>query len=88
MTGDIASSYPDADYDIPVVESLSPLIISSATPPPVVGTPLRSVTPNNQSLTYLQSGPFDQPQSYLPLARGGGGRIECVSRKLRSPKLC
>ena len=68
--GDIASSYPDTEYDIPVVESLSPLIISSATPPPVVGTPLRSVTPNNRALTYLQSGPFDQPQCYLPLARG------------------
>ena len=37
--GDIASSHLDPDYDIPVVESLSPLIILSATPPPVVGTP-------------------------------------------------
>ena len=89
--GDIASSYPDTDYDIPVVvESLLPLIISSVTPPPVVGTPLRSVTPNNGALTYLQSGPFDQPQCYLPLARGAvssasSGRI---SRKLRSPGLC
>ena len=84
--GDIAFAYMDQGYEIPVVESLLPLIISSATPPPVVGMPLRSVTPNNRSLTYLQSGPFDQPQCYLPLARGG--RIECVSRKLRSPKLC
>ena len=67
--GDIASSYLDADYDIPVVESFSPLIISSAIPPPVVGTLLRSVTPSNRSLIYLQSGPFDQPQCYWPLAR-------------------
>ena len=63
----------DPAFDIPVVESLSPLIISSATPPPVVDAPFRSITPNNRSLTYLQSGPFDQPQSYMPLARGGGG---------------
>ena len=60
----------DPTLDIPVVESLSPLIISSATPPPVVDAPFRSITPNNRSLTYLQSGPFDLPQSYVPLARG------------------
>ena len=63
--GDIASAYLDQGCEIVIVmESLSPVIISSATPPPVVGTPLRSVTPNNQS------GPFDRPQCYLPLARG------------------
>ena len=60
----------DPASDIPVVESLSPLIISSATPPPVVDTTFRSITPNNRSLTYLQSSPFDPPQSYVPLARG------------------
>ena len=67
--GDIASAYLDQGYEIPV-ESLSPLVISSATPPLVVSTRMRSATPNNWSLTYLQSGPFDQPQCYLPLARG------------------
>ena len=55
------STHLDPAFDIPVVESLSPLIISSATPPPVVGAPLRLITPSNRSLTYLQSGPFDQP---------------------------
>ena len=65
--GHIDSTDLDLAFDIPVVESLSPLILSSATPPPVVDTPFRSITPNNRSLTYLQSGPFDQPQSYMPL---------------------
>ena len=80
--GDIASLYQDTDFDIPVVESLSPLIISSDTPPSVVGMPLRSVTPNNRSLTYLQSGPFDQPQCYLPLARGAVSSVSLASSDL------
>ena len=82
--GDINSTYPDPAFDIPVVESLSPLIISSATLPPVVGAPLRSITPNNRSLTYLQSGPFDQPQSYLPLARGAVSSVSLASSDLLS----
>ena len=55
----------------PVVESLSPLIISSASPWPIEETPTRSITPNNRSLTYLQTGPFDPPHCHVPLARGG-----------------
>ena len=40
--------------DVPVVESLSPLILYSATPPlPVVDKPVRSLTPNNLSLSFL-----------------------------------
>ena len=72
----------DPASDIPVVESLSPLIISSATPPPVVDTPFRSITPNNRSLTYLQSGPFDLPQSYVPLARGDVSSVSLASTDL------
>ena len=82
--GDIDSTDLDPAFDIPVVESLSPLIISSATPPPVMGAPLRSITPNNLSLTYLQSGPFDQPQSYLPLARGAVSSVSLASSDLLS----
>ena len=82
--GDIVSSYLDQGFEIPEVESLSPLIISSATPPPVVSTPLRSVSPNNRSLTYLQSGPFDQPQCYLPLARGAVSSVSLASSDLLS----
>ena len=43
--GTAQSSYVDPVVDIPVVESLSPLIISSTTPPPVVDAPVRSLTP-------------------------------------------
>ena len=49
-----------------------------------MGTPLRSVTPNNRSLTYLQSGPFDQPQCYLPLARGAVSSVSPTSSDLLS----
>ena len=64
------------------MESLSPLIISSATPPPVVDAPFRSITPNNGSLTYLQSGPFDLPGSYVPLARGAVSSVSLASTDL------
>ena len=72
--GDIASAYLDQGYEIPEVESLSP----------VVGTQMRSVTPNNRSLTYLQSGPFDQPQCYLPLARGSVSSVSLAISDLLS----
>ena len=72
----------DPASDIPVVESLLPLILSSATPPPVMDTPFRSVTPNNRSLTYLQSGPFDPPQSYVPLARAAVSSVSLASTDL------
>ena len=63
----------DPVVDIPVVESLSPLILSSSTPlPPVVNAPVRSLTPNNRSLSFLQSGPVDHPQSHVAQSRGGG----------------
>ena len=66
------SYYVDPAVDIPVVESFSPLIASSTTPSPVVDAPVRSVTSNNRSLCYMQSGPVDQPQLHVPLSRGGG----------------
>ena len=50
--GYIHSPIADPVVDIPVVESLSPLIISSASPWPVEETPTRSITPNDHSLTY------------------------------------
>ena len=37
---------------------------------------MRPVTRDNRSLVFLQSGPFDQPQCYLPLARGA---VSCLS---------
>ena len=32
--------------------------------------PTRSITPNNRSLTYLQTGPFDPLHCHVPLTRG------------------
>ena len=75
LQGALQSYYVDPTVDIPVVESLSPLIVSSTTPSPVVDAPVRSVTPNNRSLCYMQSGPVDQPQLHVPLYKGGGGRF-------------
>ena len=65
-----------------MVESLSPLIISSASPWPVEGTPTRSITPNNRSLTYLQTGPFDPPHCHVPLARGAVSSVSLASTDL------
>ena len=71
--GSTRSSHMDPVVDIPVVESLSPRIISSSTPsPPVVDAPVRSLTPNNRSLSFLRSGSMDHPQFHVPLSRGGG----------------
>ena len=76
------SPVADPVVDIPVVESLSPLILSSATPSPVVDTPTRSLTPNNRSLTYLQTGPFDPPHYHVPLARGAVSSVSLASTDL------
>ena len=78
------SHSPIADHvvDIPVVESLSPLTLSSATQSPVVDTPARSLTPNNRSLTYLQAGPFDPPHCHVPLARGAVSSVLLASTDL------
>ena len=56
--------------DTPVRESSTQHIRSEPTPPPVVETPRRSITPNNRSLAVLESGQLVTPQCHLPLARG------------------
>ena len=80
----VYSHSPVADHvvDIPMVESLSPLILSSATPSPVMDTPTRSLTPNNCSLTYLQTGPFDPPHCHVPHARGAVSSVSLASTDL------
>ena len=86
--GSTRSSYMDPVVDIPVVESLSPLIISLSTPPPpVVDAPVRSLTPNNRLLSFLQSLSVDHQQFHVPLSRGGGG-FECFHRQYGPPLLC
>ena len=66
--GSPRTSFMNPVVDIPVVESL--IISSSTPPPPVVDAPVRSFTPNNRSLGFLQSGPLDHPQLHVPLSRG------------------
>ena len=78
----INSPVADPVVDIPVVESLFPLIISSALPWPVEETSTRSITPNNRSLTYLQTGPFDPPHCHVPLTRGAVSSVYIASTDL------
>ena len=68
---------------IPVVESLSPLILSSATPPlPVVETLVRSLTPNNHSLGFLQIGPGEHAHLHVPPSRGTVSSVSIASTDL------
>ena len=81
--GSTRSSYMDPVVDIPVVESLSPLIISSSTPPPpVIDAPVRSLPPNNLSLSFLQSGSLDHPQLHVPLSMGAVSNVSIGSTDL------
>ena len=82
--GPAQSSYVDPVVDILVVESLSPLIISLTTPPPVVDAPVRSLTPNNRSLSFLHSGSADRPQLHVPLSRGAVSSVSLGSTDLLS----
>ena len=77
--GATQSYYVDPAVDIPVVESLSSLIVSSTMPSPVVDAPVRLITPNNRSLCYMQSGPTDQPQLQVPLSRGAVSTVSLGS---------
>ena len=81
--GSSRTSPMDPVVDIPVVESLSPLILSSSTPPPpVVDAPARSLTPSNRSLSFLQSGPVDHPQLHVPQSRGAVSSVSPGSTDL------
>ena len=81
--GSSRTSPVDRVVDIPVVESLSPLILSSATPPPpVIDMPVRSLTPNNRSLSFLQTGRLDHlltSPATITLRTGFGLRVPPTS---------
>ena len=65
------------------MESLSPLILSSATPPlPVVETPVRSLTPNNRSLGFLQTGLGEHAHLHVPQPRGAVSSVSITSTDL------
>ena len=69
--------------DVPVVESLSPLILSSATPPLlVVDTPVRSLTANNRSVSFLQTGPGEHVHIHVPQPRGAVSSASIASTYL------
>ena len=66
-------------FDIPVREAATPLVRPTATPPPVVETPRRSITPNNRSLAVLESGQL--AGNTMPYALSQGGCFECINRQ-------
>ena len=70
--------------DTPVRENSSQLFRSAPTPPPVVETPRRSITPNNRSLAVLESGQLVAPQFHLPLARGAVSGSSIASLELQT----
>ena len=81
--GPSRTSPVDQVEDVPVVESLSPLILSSATPPlPVVETPVRSLTPNNRSLGFLQTGPGEHAHLHVPQSRVAVSSVSIASTDL------
>ena len=81
--GPSRTSPVDQVEDVPVVESLSPLILSSTTPPlPVVETPVRSLTPNNRSLGFLQTGPGEHAHLHVPQSRGAVSSVSIVHMTL------
>ena len=60
-----------------------PLTFTSSTPTlPVVQTPVRSLTPNNKSLSFLQTAPGDDVQVYHPQHRGAVASISIASTDL------
>ena len=54
------------------------------TPPPVVETPRRSLTPNNRSLAVMESSQLVAPQCHLPLARGAVASSSIASFDLQT----
>ena len=73
----------DRAEDIPVMEMPPPLTFtSSASPLPVVQTPVRSLTPNKWSLSFLQTGPGEDVQLHIPQPRGAVSSISIASTDL------
>ena len=71
-------------YDTQVRESTTKHVCSAPTPPPVVETPRRSLTPNNHSLAVMESGQLVTPQCHLPLARGAVSSSSIASLELQT----
>ena len=66
--------------EIPVMSMPPPLTFTSSTPTlPVVQTPVRSLTHNNRSLSFLQTAPGEDVQVHNPQHRGAVARISIAS---------
>ena len=73
----------DRAEDIPAMSLPPPLTFTSYTPPvPVVQTLVRSLTPNNQSLSFLQTGPGEDVHLHNPQHRGAVSSISLASTDL------
>ena len=73
----------DRAGEIPVMSMPPPLTFTSSTPTlPVVQTPVRSLTPNNRSLSFLQTAPGEDVQLHNPQHRGAVASISMVSTDL------
>ena len=65
-------------------ETTTERVESAPTPPPVVETPRRTITPNNRSLAVMESGQLVAPQCHLPLARGVVSSSSIASMELQT----
>ena len=73
----------DRAEDIPVMSMPPPLTFTSSTSTlPVVQTPVMSLTPNNRSLSFLQTGPGEDVQLHIPQHRGAVSSISIASTDL------
>ena len=73
----------DRAGEIPVMSMPPPLTFISSTPTlPVVQTPVRSLTPNNRSLSFLQTVPGEDVQVHNPQHRGAVASISIASTDL------
>ena len=70
MRQEIADNTEEFDPSEDQASGYDTQVRSTPTPPPVVETPRRSITPNNRSLAVMESGQLVAPQCHLPLARG------------------
>ena len=70
----------DRPEGIPVMSMPPPLTFTSSTPTvPVVQTPVRSLTPNNRSLSFLQTAPGEDVQVHDFQHRGAVASISLAS---------
>ena len=73
----------DRPEGIPVMSMPPPLTFTSSTPTiPVVQTPVRSLTPNNRSLSFLQTAPGEDVQVHNFQHRGAVASISIASTDL------